>query len=111
MSTFLPTDLSKYLTSDQTQRFESLTDDQKTFFIQDFTAQRRDYIVMLLLSIFFTIQLFLLGKVGLGVLFILTFGGCGIWYIVEIFLTKSRVYKYNQEKADEILQVAQKLSK
>jgi hypothetical protein len=111
MATYISTDLSKYLTSEQTSRFDSLNDDQKQFFISDFSAQRRDYIIMQVLAVFFPIQMFFLNKVGLGIAFFLTAYGCGIWYIVEIFLTKGRVYQYNQEKADEILAAAEKLSK
>lgn len=110
MANFLPTDISKYLSPAQIEQFESLNDDQQRFFIQDFSAQKRDYTIMQLLAVFFPIQHFFLGKVGLGIAFILTAYGCGIWYIVEIFLAKGRTYKYNEEKADEILAVAQRMS-
>jgi len=61
---------------------------------------------MVLLAIFFPIQLFFVGKVGLGVAFLLTAGGCGLWWIVEIFLSPKRVRDYNEEIS---LQIARDL--
>ena len=58
---------------------------------------------MLALAIFFPIQLFLLGKTGLGVAYLLTAGGCGIWWIVEIFLTKGRVNSFNEDLARTLM--------
>lgn len=58
---------------------------------------------MVLLSIFFPIQLFLVGKIGLGILFWLTGGGLGVWYVIEWFLTPGRVRDYNARVANDSL--------
>lgn len=54
--------------------------------------KEKKQIVALLLSIFLgglAIDRFYLGKVGTGVLKLLTFGGFGIWYLVDILLIAS----------------------
>ena len=55
------------------------------------------------LAILFPIQLFLLGKTGLGVAFLLTGGGFLVWWIVEWFLTPGRVRAYNESVATEVM--------
>lgn len=53
---------------------------------------RRNYFVALGLSIFIGylgIDRFYMGKIGTGILKLITFGGLGIWYIIDIVLIAS----------------------
>ena len=84
-------------------RFELLTDEQKVAFVNRYSAAKRSMAFMMALAILFPIQLFLLGKVLLGLLFLITGGGFGVWYVVEWFLTPGRVREYNARIANDIL--------
>jgi TM2 domain-containing membrane protein YozV len=51
--------------------------------------QGKDWMVTLLLSIFLGtlgVDRFYLGHIGLGIVKLLTFGGCGIWWLIDLIM-------------------------
>ena len=53
----------------------------------------KEYIIALLFSIFlgyFGIDRFYMGQVGMGIGKLLTAGGCGVWYLIDIILIATR---------------------
>lgn len=53
----------------------------------------KSFTTALLLSFFlgyFGVDRFYLGHVGLGIVKLLTFGGCGFWYIIDFILIATR---------------------
>lgn len=83
--------------------FESLGEEQRTAFASRYDSAKRSMALMMALSILFPVQLFFLGKVLLGIIFLVTGGGFGVWYVVEWFLTPGRVRDYNAKVAGDIL--------
>ena len=56
----------------------------------------KNWIVALLLSIFLGhlgIDRFYLGYIGLGVLKLCTFGGCGLWWLIDLILIATNSMK------------------
>ncbi len=61
---------------------------------------------MLVLSILFGglgVDRFMLGDTGMGILKLLTFGGCGILMVIDWFGIKGKTHEFNRKKANEII--------
>ena len=57
---------------------------------------KRNFLVALLLSILIGelgIDRFYMGYIGLGILKLITFGGCGIWWLVDVILIATKNLK------------------
>jgi TM2 domain-containing membrane protein YozV len=55
--------------------------------------EQREFMVALLLSIFLGslgVDRFYMGYVGLGILKLLTAGGCGIWWLIDVILIATK---------------------
>jgi TM2 domain-containing membrane protein YozV len=56
-------------------------------------AKKVNWVLTLIMSILFGqlgIDRFIMGHVGLGILKLLTFGGCGIWWLIDIILIATK---------------------
>jgi TM2 domain-containing membrane protein YozV len=49
------------------------------------------------------IDRFYIGDVGMGLLKLFTLGGCGILWLIDLFIIRDRADDHNRAKAQEIL--------
>jgi len=62
---------------------------------------KRNYLVALLLSIFvgsLGVDRFYMGLIGTGILKLLTLGGCGIWWLIDLILIATNNLKDSDGK-------------
>jgi len=60
------------------------------------SAERKNFLTALLLSLFvgsLGIDRFYLGYIGLGILKLITLGGCGLWWLIDLILIASKNLK------------------
>ena len=56
-------------------------------------ARKVNWLLVLLMSIFFGhfgVDRFIMGHIGLGIIKLLTMGGCGIWWLIDVILIASK---------------------
>lgn len=87
---------------------KNMDEDQASLFAQVYRARRKDSQMILILTLigffgFAGLHRFILGQVGLGILYILTLGLCFIGTIVDLVNYKSLAYEYNIRMAHETL--------
>ncbi|PCG19456.1 TM2 domain-containing protein [Brachyspira sp. G79] len=49
-------------------------------------VSEKSWVVTLILAIFLPVHRFYVGKIGTGILYLITLGGFGIWYIIDIVM-------------------------
>jgi TM2 domain-containing membrane protein YozV len=86
---------------------KEMTDGQKRQFVSFYSSRRREQQMMLILTLvgFFGvagIQRFLLGQIGMGILYFFTGGLCLIGTIVDLINIRQMTNDYNQQQAIEV---------
>lgn len=87
---------------------KNMDDDQANLFAQVYRARRKDNQMVLILCLvgffgFAGLHRFILGQIGLGILYVFTLGLCFIGTIVDLVNYKSLAYEYNIKVAHETL--------
>lgn len=84
-----------------------MTEEQAERFSHVYRSRRKDPTITLVTSLigfagFAGVHRFMLGQVGMGLLYLFTAGFCFIGTIVDAFNYKELSYGFNKEQADEI---------
>ncbi|MBD8489390.1 TM2 domain-containing protein [Echinicola sp. CAU 1574] len=87
---------------------KNMDDEQASLFAQVYRARRKDSQMILILALlgffgFAGLHRFVLGQIGLGILYLFTGGLCLIGTIVDLVNYKSLAYEYNMKIAHETL--------
>ena len=71
-------------------------DDSKAMMIQ--SVSYKDPTILLIISLLvgeLGVDRFLLGDIGFGILKLITLGGCGIWWLIDVILIMNKTRQYN----------------
>lgn len=103
MALEISTSITDNMPSTVKSALSKMSTEQQSQFVDEYQRKSKSQGLLMALAIIFPIQLFLLGKTGLGILFLATFGGLWVWWIIEIFMTPKRVREYNADVATTII--------
>lgn len=84
-----------------------MDNNQAHMFANAYRSRRRDPTTLLLLTLvgflgIAGIQRFMVNQIGMGVLYVLTGGLCGIGTIVDLVIAKKLAFEYNQQQAQQL---------
>lgn len=89
---------------------QNMTDDKAHIFANAYRTRRRDPMNILLFSLvgflgIAGIQRFMVDQIGMGIIYLLTGGFCGIGTIIDVVTHKSIAFAFNQRVANEVAQM------
>ena len=92
------------------QLMKGMSEEQAAHFASVYRERRKTPETILFTSLagFFGvagIQRFLLDQIGMGLIYLLTVGFCGVGTIVDMFMHKRITQRYNRKKADEVAEL------
>lgn len=95
---------------------KDMTENQQQQFITFYAGKRKEQQNLTLLTIlgFFGvagIQRFVIGETGMGIIYLLTGGFCGIGTIIDLINIKSMTAQFNQKQAMETASMIHMMSK
>lgn len=91
-------------------RLKDFNENQITQFCVVYRSKRRDPTLILILALIGLfgvagIQRFIIGNIGMGILYFLTFGLCGIGTIIDAVNYKNLAFEYNSKMIMETLMI------
>jgi len=94
---------------------KDMNEDQQKQFFAFYRGKRKEQQTLLLMTLigflgFAGIQRFFIGEIGIGILFFVTIGFCGIGTIVDLINIKRMTSDFNQKEAIETANMVKMLS-
>lgn len=99
--------MSEFTAFEQQKLSKQLKNNDQMLFNSQFDSVKKDPGTILILSVilgYLGVDRFMLGDMGMGLLKLFTFGGCGVLWLIDIFTSKQRTGDFNRKKATEIFQ-------
>lgn len=97
--------MSDFTFLEEQMLIKDLTEQQKALYQSQMSSVRKEPTTALILAVVLIVDRLYLGDFALGVLKIVTAGGCGIWALIDWFTAQDRAHEYNRKKAQEILAI------
>jgi TM2 domain-containing membrane protein YozV len=92
------------------QATSGLTENQQKYFFMEYAGKRKspqDMLIFCIVGWFIPgLQRFVIGQIGMGILYLLTWGLCFIGTIVDLVNHRSLALEYNRKTAFESYQIA-----
>ena len=91
---------------EQQMMTRDLSPEQRMLFNSHLSGAMKDRNTTLILSVILGglgIDRFYLGDMGMGLIKLFTFGGCGVIWLIDLFIIRGRADDYNRRKAEEAL--------
>lgn len=85
--------ITRYMNDTEQQQFFTLYKSKR--------KEKKDLLILTIIGFFGVagIQRFVVGEIGMGILYIVTIGFCGIGTIIDLVILDKMVSKYNQKQA------------
>jgi len=77
-------------------------DSKKMIFQSQYSSEKKDRGTATILALFNYDRIWL-GDIGMGIVKLITFGLCGLWWLIDLFTAGSRTDEYNRRKAEDIV--------
>ena len=98
--------MAEFTMAEQQMMAKDLSPDQRLLFNSQLSSAVKDRNTVLILSVIFGawgVDRFYIGDMGMGLLKLFTLGGCGILWLIDLFIIRGRADDYNRGKAQEII--------
>ncbi len=108
--TDIPKSSKKQIPDAVLRKVESMDPVNQAAFLDEFNKKRKSGFMAFVLLIFFGLHYAYLGRIWITLIYWLTFGGLGIWFVIDLFRVLGMVRERNKTFAINVLRDIQILN-